>query len=320
MTLDDAPPAGRPGVAVGPSASEPAPYLVRDHDDVVLRTYADLRPADLEGASSVEVLVGPGSEDALRLAVAALHQDRLPRLLLSAPVERHGLLLEVLRREGLGIDDVLARHGATTFVVTAHPLPGADETDRRVLAAVASVRADTPAPGPTPPSPAAATSRPGAGPAGAERPTPPLVLRLRQYERQLSGRRRTRLLGALGGLGLVVLVLLVLAALGGDGAVALLVALVGLAALLSCATVLVAVLMLSRQVHRQTARLESMLRRQGLAARADDQRQADRARQGVQRHEQVLDHLESIAAAEAARGRDLHVALGTTGPRSTATR
>lgn len=317
MTLDDRRPHGRPVVGVGASSLAAGQAFGPDHDDLVLASYDEVATSlELSPDVSVHLLVAPGCEAALEAVMARLGPGQ--ELVLAADVAHHDLLLDLLQRHGLAIAGVRGRARGVSFeVAPGQPDPARDRLLLQAVAAAIPAQTEAAAPvrarrrqddSPTP-SHARRVPRRTREAAPPPRPVPPLVRALERVARVVRGRRRTVALGALGFVALVLLVVALFAATGSAAGGSLLVLLLGGGAVALSGATLLGVLLLARQLHRQTARLEEALQQHAVALRQHERRLAKRDVAAAGDTALTHDYLAAIAAASAVQGRDLQIAL-----------
>ncbi|WP_157210007.1 hypothetical protein [Nocardioides aequoreus] len=317
MTLDDRGPHGRPVVGVGPSSLAAGHAFGPDHDDLVLAAYDEVGAThDLDHAASVHLLVAPGCEAALASLVERLGPGS--DLTLAAEAAHHDLLLDLLQRHGLAILGVRGRtRGVSFHVAPGQPDPARDRLLLQAVAAASSATAEFAQPTRAPrrqnasptPSRARQVRRRTREAAPPPRPVPPLVRALDRVSGLARGRRRTAALGVLGFVALVLLVVALFAATGSAAGSSLLVLLLGGGAVALAGASLLGVLLLARQLHRQTARLEEALRQHEISLRQHERRIAKRDVVAAGDTALTHDYLAAIAAASAVQGRDLQIAL-----------
>jgi hypothetical protein len=305
-------------VAVGPTREAAAAAFGRDHDDLFLTSYGELADeVDLNHIISLDLAAGEGLWASLDMACHQLHAAPQFSLRVQYTPEDAASLREVLDRNAVVISNVEGGDGRLVLTLGAAEL--SESHNQVVLSALDAAASALSGPRDTgaQPSPDKATenARPanlnGAlGPASAPirrggkrrsgRPQPPLLRAFRTLNR-LRGSRRKR---AMSVIALTVLVVALLAAgLSANrlGPVAgVLIALLLILVLAASGVSLVTSLLLARQVHAQTGRIERMvLRHRALL----DNRTTSIAQEvrtlakGRERLPFVLDLLEAMAVA-----------------------
>ena len=251
---------GPASVAVGHTRDEAAATFALDHDDIFLTTLEDFdSEVDLTQVVALDIVPGPGMARLLENASRTLHAGRHLTIRVAVP-EDPDPLLEALARNSLEISDVHEAHGSVVLTLGRRGQHRARHDALVLQALAAATRAAasnakrarpavvTEAPAPT------ATAAPASKP---RRPQPRLLSSLHDLQRWRRGRRRTATLGMVG-VGVLVLVGLGIWTYHTDSLLA--VALPALVVLLLGCTALTCylVLLLARQVHVQTGRLERM--------------------------------------------------------------
>lgn len=317
MTPEDVTAVGLHPLAVGPSHAGAGRAFGPDHDDLVLASYDEVATSlELGPDVSVHLLVAPGCEAALASLVERLGPGS--DLALAADAAHHDLLLDLLQRHGLTIVGVRGRVRGVSFeVAPGQPDPTRDRLLLQAVAAASSATVEVAPPARAPRrQDAAPTPRRARQPrrrtretAPPPRPVPPLVRALDRVSGLARGRRRTAALGVLGFVALVLLVVALFAATGSAAGSSLLVLLLGGGAVALAGASLLGVLLLARQLHRQTARLEEALGQHEVSLRQHERRIAKRDVVAAGDTALTHDYLAAIAAASAVQGRDLQIAL-----------
>jgi hypothetical protein len=265
VTLDD-PSTRVRRVAVGHTRDEAAVPFGMDHDDVFLTSHDDFaREVDLAEVSVLDIGPGSGMPEILEVAARELHSGRDLVVRVTTARADQTDLGALLERLSLQIMEADEGYGAVILTLgrrTEEPRAGQDDL---VLRAIRSAAGTVVAPPSGPPSPPAPPESPAVAPTQARgprpRPEPNLMPIWREAQRWTQGRRRRPV---------AVILLVVLAALlvllgvwtyhaGSLLAVALplLVMLLVVGTAITCYLTL----LLARQVHQQTGRLERMVLR-----------------------------------------------------------
>jgi hypothetical protein len=294
-------------VVAGESREDAAAMFGTAHDHAFVTSYADLdAEVDLGTIESLDLVPGVGLGVTLSAVSGRPGGWQGLTVRVAAPREHATSLAADLDAAAVGITgvQVLGEH----VVLVVEPHPGLEAANRLVLSALESAYAVRPknpvAPSVTPQDPAPAADAPR-----RERPEPRLVAMLGQVHRWRRGpRRRWAVITA------AVLVLVLLAAIGaydidslvGVGILLLVVLIVGATALVGYW-----VLLLSRQLHVQTGRIERMLLRNRDIVKDRTtklSRQQRNLEQGQSRLPFLEEYVEAIAettSASAARVREL---------------
>lgn len=301
-------------VAVGTTPEDAASAFGLDHDNVFLTSYAELADeVDLDQVISLDLGAGDALYAVLETACDQLRTTPGFSLRLEYAQADSAALCEVLDRHAIVISDVQARNRGflVTLDVARSPEPG-NQVVLAALDAADAVRAGPRRELEVNPEPTTKSGRPAAvsdpaePPAGSVRPgghhrTKPPLLRVFRTLNKLRGSRRKRamIVTALAALALLLLAAGLLADPTGPVAGVLL-ALLIILVLAATSVTLMTMLLLARQVHAQTGRLERML----LRNRAVVQRRATaieerltRLSEGQRRLPFMLDYLEAMSAS-----------------------
>lgn len=306
-------------VAVGTTREDAAAAFGLDHDELLLTTFAELADeVALDRVISLDLAAGEALFATLDAACRQLQATPDFSLRVEYALGGWAALCEVLDRHAIAISDVQSR--GPRFLLTLKPAESSEPRNQVVLTALevaASARpegrgtdseSETPAAVTDTSGPRAASGR-SRRPGRSQRPKPPLLRAFRTVNRLRHSRRRLAIL--VTPLAVVALVLLV-TGLSTDpsgpvagGLLALLVILVLAAAGVS----VMAVLLLARQVHAQTGRIERMLLRNRAML---DSRTTGIARdvrtlaKGQERLPFMLDLLEAMAVANSTSAARIH--------------
>ena len=263
MTLDDA---GLPGrrVATGRTRETAAAAVGPSADDLYLTSHADLPgEIDLDGVRALDLVADEGYEPVLLEACRRLRERGAPALRVAVSPGSASPLAAHLDAGGVTITGAETAGGSVVLTLAAR---GDNEIthDDVVLSGIDAAATAVPA-GAEGAAAAGGGERVTAPPSGAARmgprPEPRLLGRLSQAQPWVSGQRRRAV--ALGGLGVVVLVLLLIGLLPDSLRPLLTIALPLLVVLVlaGAAVTVYTLLLLARQVHVQTGRLERMMLR-----------------------------------------------------------
>jgi hypothetical protein len=254
VTIDDARGAYR-RAAVGHTRESAAAAFGRGADDLFVTSYADLdAEVDLGGLQELDLVLDENWSPALEVACARLVAGELSVRIAVRP-GASGRLADLLSRAGVMVTAL--EDGGETVLLSLAPNtpehPGDPGIVLTALDAGAGARRDD-----SPPDPAV---RPPAAVVRKRRPSPRLLRVLAAADRWLASRRRRVVLV---GITVVVVVAMLLIGLVPDSAQLL--TSIGLPVLLvlvvaSAAVTVYTTLLLARQVHRQTGRVERLLLR-----------------------------------------------------------
>ena len=265
MTLDDAVLRGR-RVAAGHTREAAAAAIGPAAEDLYITSHADLaHEVDLDGVSALDLVADEGYEDVLLEACRRLRERGAPALRVAVTPGSARSLAAHLDTGGVTITGAETTEGAVVLTLAAR---GDDEPahDHLVLSAIdAAANATLPILAPEViPGEADRLAAPTSAAAGGRmgpRPNPHLLGRLAQVQRWTAGPRRRAFV--LGGLGLVVVALLVIGLVPDSPRALLSIALPLLVVLVltGAAITVYTQLLLARQLHAQTGRLERLLLR-----------------------------------------------------------
>lgn len=314
MTLSDAGIRAR-RVATGRTRESAAAAVGPVADDLFLTTHADLAlEVDLDHVTALDLVADDGYEPVLLEACRRLRERGAPTLRVAV---LPGSALELaghLDRGGVTITG--AETTEESVVLTLAPRVDGDGSHDTVVLSAIDAAAGTAPPAHThvaervaAPTPTATRVRP--------RSEPLLLVRLARARRWVSGPRRRAML--LGGLGLVVVVLLLLGIVPDSPRPLLTIALPLIVVLLVVGSSLAVYtqLLLARQLHAQTGRIERMLQRNrevvheratGIAQRLDG---LEETQSRLPFLEQYVETLAETSAATSTRLRDLLERLET---------
>lgn len=264
MTLDDA---GLPGrrVAAGHTREAAAAAVGPAADDLYITSHADLaREIDLDGVSTLDLVADEGYEPVLLDACRRLREHGVPALRVAVFPGSAGALAPHLDSGGVTITGAETTEGSVVLTLAARGEDGPAH-DQVVLSAIDAAAIATPAiaePGATVGEADRVTAPPSASAARmGPRPEPRLLGRLAQAQRWVTGRRRRPLV--LGVLALVFVALLLIGLVPDSLRPLLSIALPLLVVLVltGAAVTVYTLLLLARQVHVQTGRIERLLLR-----------------------------------------------------------
>ncbi len=306
-------------VAVGPTREAAAVAFGSEHDDLFLSSYADLaQEVDLGEVGSLDLAAGDGQYAALGAACRQLHRHAGLSLRLQHLPGSSAALVETLTENTATITDFQDHDGTLVLVIGVSESPGADASTELLVRALetasgalatASARAHASSTDRAPESgvvaaagvPPAPSRPPGqAREKRQRRPQPRLLRALTIVDELRTGRRRqAALLVALAALVALLLFAILLSGTS-ERVVATLVSLQFLVVVGAIGALVVAVLLLARQVHAQTGRLERMVLRSRDIEQQHSKRfehQVHAVADGQARLPFMSDYLEAMAAA-----------------------
>jgi hypothetical protein len=309
-------------VAVGPTRDAAARAFGRAHDDLFLTTYADLADeVDLTEVDSLDLATGKGQLVALEWACRRLHLSPGISLRIEHPPGDSAALFDILTRNSVTITDLQQGDGVLLLVIGVSDGPDSPAALDLLMQAldVASAALVSSATGhhsPTtnpatpgiyedPPSSGSESAEPleGYQPDRRKRPQPRLLRTLATVNQLRHGRRRHAVLLTF----LVVLIVLpLLVAQFSDASTQLIGTLVSLQFVMVVGAIgllAMSVLLLSRQVHVQTGRLERMVLRNRTIERQGAKQltqQVGAVLDGQSHLSLTRDYLEALAAANSA--------------------
>jgi cell division protein FtsB len=307
-------------VAVGPTREAAARVFGTEHDDLFLSSYADLaQEVNLREVGSLDLAAGEGLYAALDAACRQLRLHPGLSLRLEHSPGDSAALVATLTQHAVTITDLQEHDGTLILVIGVSNDPAPDPLPDLLVKALDLASAALAASSPNghvsladPSEKSGHTETADATPAGSRtraqaprarrqrRPQPRLLRALATVNKFRTGRRRRATL--LVALAAVVVLLLFAILLGGtsERVVATLVSLQFLVVVGAIGVLVVAVLLLARQVHAQTGRLERMvLRSRDIEQQHSRQlgQQVHAVADGQARFPFMTDYLEAMAAA-----------------------
>jgi hypothetical protein len=264
VTLDD-PSTRVRRVAVGHTRDAAAVPFGMDHDDVFLTSHDDFaREVDLAEVIALDIGPGSGMPRILEVAAHELHSGRDLVVRVTAARDDHTDLGALFERLSLQIVRVDEGYGTVILTLGRRTEPRAGQDDlvlkaiRSAADAVVAPRSGTPSPATPPESPGAAPTR-ARGP--KPRPEPNLMAMWLEAQRWTQGRRRRPVAVILLVVFAALLVLLGVWTYHAGSLLAVALPLFAMLLVVGTATTCYLTLLLARQVHQQTGRLERMVLR-----------------------------------------------------------